>query len=166
MQVNAAQKSGSLFGIVDSRMGEYPSEYVENFIALAVRCCQDKPEMRPCILDVVRELENVLQLVPESMSMSDITSLQSHSTSSTTNTSFSNNVSKYAQMSSDVSGSDLTTTVMPTFIPRQHLYILATSEGFSLYCSLPFVCSPSSKGLIFDRYMFQHQPKHFFSQGS
>ncbi|KAL2924306.1 hypothetical protein RDABS01_028679 [Bienertia sinuspersici] len=33
-EVNAAQKSGSLFGIIDSRMGDYPSECVERFIAL------------------------------------------------------------------------------------------------------------------------------------
>ncbi|KMT06488.1 hypothetical protein BVRB_7g156650 isoform A [Beta vulgaris subsp. vulgaris] len=114
-EVNTAQKSGSLFGIIDSRMGTYPSECVEKFIALAVRCCQDKPDMRPCMLEVVRELENVLQLIPESMTMSDTTSLQSRSSSTTTSLT---NVSKFARMPSDISGSDLTTTVMPTITPR------------------------------------------------
>ncbi|XP_021767444.1 probable LRR receptor-like serine/threonine-protein kinase At1g06840 isoform X3 [Chenopodium quinoa] len=116
-EVNAAQKSGSLFGIVDSKMGDYPSECVERFIALALRCSQDKPEMRPSMLDVVRELENFLQLVPESMIMSDTSSLQLRSSSSTTTTSLTN-VSKFARTSSDVSGSDLTTTVLPTITPR------------------------------------------------
>ncbi|XP_021865966.2 probable LRR receptor-like serine/threonine-protein kinase At1g06840 isoform X1 [Spinacia oleracea] len=113
-EVNAAQKSGSLFDIIDTRMGTYPSECVERFIALGLRCCQDKPEMRPCMLDVVRELENVLQLVPDSMTMSDTTSLQSCSSSSTTNPS----LNKFARMTSDVSGSDLTSTVLPTLAPR------------------------------------------------
>lgn len=118
-EVNVAQKSGSLFGIIDNRMGAYPSECVERFIALAVRCCQDKPEMRPSMLDVVRELENVLQLAPDSMTLCDTTFLQSSSSSSTITTSTSlTNVSNFTRMSSDVSGSDLTTTVMPTITPR------------------------------------------------
>ncbi|XP_021723320.1 probable LRR receptor-like serine/threonine-protein kinase At1g06840 [Chenopodium quinoa] len=116
-EVNAAQKSGSLFDIIDSKMGDYPSECVERFIELALRCCQDKPEMRPSMLDVVRELENLLQLVPDSMIMSNTSSLQFRSSSSTTTTSLTN-VSKFARMSSDVSGSDLTTTVLPTITPR------------------------------------------------
>ncbi|KAL2899742.1 hypothetical protein RDABS01_024824 [Bienertia sinuspersici] len=115
-EVNAAQKSGSLFGIIDSRMGDYPSECVERFIALGLSCCQDKPEMRPSMTDVVRELEDVLQLLPESMAMSDNNTSRS-SSSITTTTSFSN-VSKYGRMASDVSGSDLTSTIMHSITPR------------------------------------------------
>ncbi|KAL2899739.1 hypothetical protein RDABS01_024821 [Bienertia sinuspersici] len=115
-EVNAAQNSGSLFSIIDRRMGAYPSEYVERFISLAMRCCQDKPEMRPSMLDVVRELESMLQLLTESMAISDTnTSLQFRSFRTATP---STNVSKYTQMSYDVSGSDLTSTVFSAIKPR------------------------------------------------
>ena len=117
-----AEESGSLFGIIDSRMGAYPSECVERFIGLALRCCEDKPERRPCILDVVRELENLVLLLPESMNLSDTSSFQSRTTctTATTTTTASTTTSfiVYARMPSDVSGSDLTTTVMPAVPPR------------------------------------------------
>lgn len=60
-----AHHSGMLFSIIDSRMGSYPSECVERFVGLALKCCEDKPEDRPSILDVVRELENLLHILPE-----------------------------------------------------------------------------------------------------
>lgn len=49
-------------------MGPYPSECVEKFIALALKCCEDKPEDRPSMLDVVRELEtiqSILNMMPD-----------------------------------------------------------------------------------------------------
>lgn len=49
-------------------MGSYPSECVEKFVALALKCCEDKPEDRPSMLDVVRELEtiqSILNLMPD-----------------------------------------------------------------------------------------------------
>ncbi|KAK3017754.1 hypothetical protein RJ639_005070 [Escallonia herrerae] len=64
-EVNLAHQSGTMFSIIDSRMGSYPSHCVEKFIALALRCCLDKPEERPAMLDVVRELENIMKMVPE-----------------------------------------------------------------------------------------------------
>lgn len=64
-EVNMAHHSGMLFSIIDSRMGSYPSECVERFVGLALKCCEDKPEDRPSILDVVRELENLLHILPE-----------------------------------------------------------------------------------------------------
>ncbi|KAL2509784.1 putative LRR receptor-like serine/threonine-protein kinase [Forsythia ovata] len=64
-EVNMTQKSGTLFSIIDSRMGSYPSECMEKFVPLALSCCQDKPEERPSMLEVVRELENILRLVPD-----------------------------------------------------------------------------------------------------
>ncbi|KAL2484960.1 Leucine-rich repeat protein kinase family protein [Abeliophyllum distichum] len=64
-EVNMTQKSGTLFSIIDRRMGSYPSECMEKFVPLALSCCQDKPEERPSMLEVVRELENILRLVPD-----------------------------------------------------------------------------------------------------
>ncbi|KAL2532069.1 ABC transporter B family member 11 [Abeliophyllum distichum] len=61
-KVNMTQKSGTLFSIIDSRMGSYRSKCMEKFVPLAFSCCQDKPEERPSMLEVVRELENILRL--------------------------------------------------------------------------------------------------------
>ncbi|KAK9723761.1 hypothetical protein RND81_05G023700 [Saponaria officinalis] len=110
-EVTAANKSGSVSDIIDSRMSNYSSECVERFIALAVRCCQDKTEMRPSMLDVVRELENILQTLPESMTMSDTSSMPSINSSTSLSTAFPHSTSY-------VSGSDLVTGVIPTIVPR------------------------------------------------
>lgn len=117
-EVSAAYQSGSFLGIIDSRMGVYPSECVERLIELALRCCEDKPEMRPGMLEVVRELEDVMQMVPESMTMSDTTSVLSHGSSTSSSTSLMSIIPKYARTSSDVSGSYLTSTILPNANPR------------------------------------------------
>ncbi|CAK7343492.1 unnamed protein product [Dovyalis caffra] len=57
--VNAACQSGIMFSIVDPKMGPYPSDCVKKFMDLALKCCQDEPEERPSMLEVVRELENI-----------------------------------------------------------------------------------------------------------
>ncbi|XP_074311941.1 putative LRR receptor-like serine/threonine-protein kinase At1g06840 isoform X2 [Silene latifolia] len=85
-EVNLALKSGPLLDIVDKRMKGYSCDNVERFIALTMRCCEEKPEMRPSMLDVVRELENILKIDPESTIMSDSISLQSTCTSTTQST--------------------------------------------------------------------------------
>ncbi|XP_074277113.1 putative LRR receptor-like serine/threonine-protein kinase At1g06840 isoform X2 [Silene latifolia] len=108
-EVSAAHKSGTLLEIIDSRMNGYSCECVERFIALARRCCEDKPETRPSMLDVVRELEDILQMAPESITMSDTTSISSSSTNLSV---------AYPHSSSYVSGSDLITGVTPTIAPR------------------------------------------------
>ncbi|KAH9622394.1 hypothetical protein KSS87_023328 [Heliosperma pusillum] len=108
-EVSAAHKSGTLLDIIDSRMNGYSCECVERFIALARRCCGDKPETRPSMLDVVRELEDILQMVPDSITMSDTTSISSSST---------NLSAAYPHSSPYVSGSDLITGITPTIAPR------------------------------------------------
>ncbi|KAK9920196.1 hypothetical protein M0R45_028755 [Rubus argutus] len=62
-EVNMAHQSGLMFSIIDSRMGSYPSECVERFVALALRCCHDKQDDRPSMLDVVRELETIIKIM-------------------------------------------------------------------------------------------------------
>ncbi|KAA8517566.1 hypothetical protein F0562_017804 [Nyssa sinensis] len=103
-EVNLAHQSGVMFSIIDSRMGSYPSECVERFVALALRCCQDRPEERPSMLDVVRELENILQMMPE-------TGLNISSSSSAY-------ASRDPYISSNVSGGDLISGAIPTITPR------------------------------------------------
>ncbi|KAJ1388223.1 Protein kinase-like domain superfamily, partial [Sesbania bispinosa] len=73
--VNAACQSGMTLSIIDSRMGCYPSDCVEKFLTLALSCCHDNPEERPSMPDVVRELENILEMLQETeTNSSDVTS--------------------------------------------------------------------------------------------
>ncbi|KVH94995.1 Leucine-rich repeat-containing protein [Cynara cardunculus var. scolymus] len=91
---------------VNNRMGSYPSECIEKFALLALWCCKDKPEKRPSMLDVVRELEHILEkmpetgdelLEPESKSFMELSSLDS---------------------SSNIPGSNLTSGGNPIVYPR------------------------------------------------
>lgn len=69
-QVNSAYQSGNIFSIIDSQMGAYPSECVGKFVSLALKCCQDETDMRPSMSEVVRELEVIWRMTPESDVMS------------------------------------------------------------------------------------------------
>ncbi|XP_024981843.1 probable LRR receptor-like serine/threonine-protein kinase At1g06840 isoform X2 [Cynara cardunculus var. scolymus] len=105
-EVKVAHQTGTMFSIVDNRMGSYPSECIEKFALLALWCCKDKPEKRPSMLDVVRELEHILEkmpetgdelLEPESKSFMELSSLDS---------------------SSNIPGSNLTSGGNPIVYPR------------------------------------------------
>ncbi|XP_052735155.1 probable LRR receptor-like serine/threonine-protein kinase At1g06840 isoform X2 [Vigna angularis] len=119
-EVNIAYQSGVIFSIIDGRMGSYPSEHVEKFLTLALKCCEDEPEARPRMAEVVRELENIWSTMPESdtkkaefmssdSGKTDIHSIPSSSSASTMKTPF---------VSGDVSGSDLVSGVIPSIKPR------------------------------------------------
>ncbi|KAF5737307.1 hypothetical protein HS088_TW13G00186 [Tripterygium wilfordii] len=112
-EVNMAHKSGTMFSIIDSKMGSYPSECVDRFLNLALACCHDKPENRPPMLDVVRELENILKMMPET----DFIFPESSSTHSGQSAS-SSYVNRDLYMSSDIVGSDLISDVTSTITPR------------------------------------------------
>ncbi|PWA97442.1 protein kinase-like domain-containing protein [Artemisia annua] len=62
--VKLANQAGTMLSITDNRMGSYPSECIEKFVSLALWCCNDKPDKRPSMLDVVRELEHILEKMP------------------------------------------------------------------------------------------------------
>ncbi|KAI3819154.1 hypothetical protein L1987_12979 [Smallanthus sonchifolius] len=64
-EVKIAHQTGIVFSIIDNRMGSYPFECVEKFVSLALSCCNDKPEKRPSMLDVVHELEHILEKMPK-----------------------------------------------------------------------------------------------------
>lgn len=121
-QVNVAYQSGVIFSIIDGRMGSYPSEHVEKFLTLAMKCCEDEPEARPSMTEVVRELENIWSTMPESDTKraefisSDSGKADSHSTPSSSSASAS--VMKTPFVSGDVSGSDLVSGVIPSIKPR------------------------------------------------
>ncbi|KAB1211956.1 hypothetical protein CJ030_MR5G023736 [Morella rubra] len=65
-QVNISHQSGKIFSVIDGRMGSYPFECVAKFVTLALKCCQDEPDSRPSMAEVVRELENIWHMMPES----------------------------------------------------------------------------------------------------
>ncbi|KAF8397090.1 hypothetical protein HHK36_015997 [Tetracentron sinense] len=114
--VNVVYQSGMIFSIIDSRMGSYPSECIKKFIDLALKCCKDKPETRPSVLEVVRELENILHMMPESDTMlSESTASCSRNSTSPSSSAY---VSRDPYMSSYVLGSDLVSGAVPTIIPR------------------------------------------------
>ncbi|XP_027337734.1 probable LRR receptor-like serine/threonine-protein kinase At1g06840 [Abrus precatorius] len=119
-EVNVAYQSGVIFSIIDGRMGSYPSEHVEKFLALALKCCEDEPDARPKMAEVVRELETIWSTMPESdtkraeslTSDSGSGKIDIHSTPS------SSSAMKTPFVSGDVSGSDLVSGVIPSIKPR------------------------------------------------
>ncbi|KAG4377825.1 hypothetical protein GLYMA_18G217000v4 [Glycine max] len=120
-EVNTARQSGTIYSIIDSRMGLYPSDCLDKFLTLALRCCQDNPEERPSMLDVVRELEDIITMLPEPETLfSDVSLLNSGNIAppSSATTSTSNVTREEQHMSSYVSGSDLVSDVIPTVVPR------------------------------------------------
>lgn len=113
-----AHQSGMTFSIIDNRMGSYPSNCVEKFLALALSCCHEKPEKRPSMLDVVRELEDILKMMPETdTTISESTSTFSSKLYSSASSSY---ITREPYTSSNVSGSDLISGVVPSISPRWH----------------------------------------------
>ncbi|KAM2777838.1 hypothetical protein PS2_010129 [Malus domestica] len=114
-EVNLAYQAGLVFSIIDKRMGSYPSKCVERFLDLALRCCNEKPDKRPHMLEVVREIENILKIMPATNTMFS-PSTSSYSDQSPTSSSFM--TGDRSNMSSSLAGSDLTSDVVPTIKPR------------------------------------------------
>ncbi|KAI7750729.1 hypothetical protein M8C21_013031 [Ambrosia artemisiifolia] len=106
-EVKIAHQEGIMFSIIDNKMGSYPSEWVEKFVSLALRCCNDKPEKRPSMSDVVHELEHILEKIPEmGVDFSEPESSSFVKTSSSFNS------------SSIVPGSDINSGGDSIFLPR------------------------------------------------
>jgi len=70
-QVNVAYESSEISSFVDESMGSYPFEHAEKFLNLALKCCEDEPEPRPKMAEVVRELENICSVMSDSDTMRD-----------------------------------------------------------------------------------------------
>ncbi|KAI4324548.1 hypothetical protein MLD38_030028 [Melastoma candidum] len=114
-EVNMANESGMMFSIIDNKMGSYPAECIEKFVALSLRCCHPKPEDRPSASEVVRELENIIKMMPESDNI--LTETSSVYTRKTFPPS-SSYMSRNTDISLGISGSDLVSGVVPTINPR------------------------------------------------
>ncbi|KAE8009562.1 hypothetical protein FH972_005993 [Carpinus fangiana] len=115
-EVNVAYQSGMIFGIIDGQMGSYPSDYVVKFLSLALKCCQDEIDARPSMAEVVRELENIWVMMPDS-DIRNADPMVVDVVKDMTPPSSSFNVKHpYALM--DLSGSNLDSGVVPTITPR------------------------------------------------
>ncbi|CAA2967587.1 probable LRR receptor-like serine threonine-kinase At1g06840 [Olea europaea subsp. europaea] len=115
-EVNIAYRSSMIFSIIDEGMGSYSSECVEKFINLALKCCQDETDSRPSMAEVVRELENIWLMIPESdTKISE--SIDIDPKKDITPPSSSNKLTR-PYVSQDISSSDLVSGVIPTITPR------------------------------------------------
>nr|AMM43063.1 LRR-RLK [Vernicia montana] len=115
-EVNVSYQSGMIFSVIDGRMGSYPSDCVEKFLNLAMKCCKDETDARPSMADVVRELETIWLMMPESdTKTTDRMSIDHEKTVSSPS---SSSMVRHPYVSSDVSGSDLVSGVIPSITPR------------------------------------------------
>ncbi|XP_010543142.2 PREDICTED: probable LRR receptor-like serine/threonine-protein kinase At5g37450 [Tarenaya hassleriana] len=99
-EVREACESGMMMSIIDRSMGRYTWECGKRFMELALKCCQDKPEARPTMLEIVRELENLYVMLPDLEKSDSSSPIQS-------NISFS-----------EFTGSELVSGVIPSIRPR------------------------------------------------
>ncbi|GJX87328.1 probable LRR receptor-like serine/threonine-protein kinase isoform X2 [Tanacetum coccineum] len=107
---------------MDNRMGSYPSESIAKFVSLILRCCNDKPDKRPSILDVVRELEHILEKMSERGTDFSEPESRSFVESSSTSSFYS---------SSNVPGSDLSSGGNP--ISDEFQEYVTSSLSFEFY---------------------------------
>jgi len=108
-----------IYSIIESRMGFYPSHCLDKFLSLALRCCQDKPEERPSMVDVVRELDDIAAMLSKGheASFPDVTIDRSGEMAPSS--SLGSNASREDQRKyAYVSGSNLVSDVIPTVVPR------------------------------------------------
>ncbi|KAL3839924.1 hypothetical protein ACJIZ3_024515 [Penstemon smallii] len=119
-EVNTTHQSGMMFSIIDRSIGQYPSEGVKKFMALAMRCSSDETKDRPLMLEVVRELEDISSMHPESdNTTSEFLNLNlssgGTSVASAPSTSVYDRRSTY--LTRDLSGGDLVSGVIHSIMP-------------------------------------------------
>lgn len=113
--MNASYQSGLMFSVIDDSMGSYPSECIERFVSLALRCCRDETDARPSMAEIVRELENIWRMTPEADVTRVSNSMDSENSKVGTPSSYSR---EEPYTMADISGSNLLSGVMPTISPR------------------------------------------------
>ncbi|GKV09586.1 hypothetical protein SLEP1_g21064 [Rubroshorea leprosula] len=117
-EVNIAYRSGIIFSVIDGRMGSYPSECVEKFVSLAMKCCQDETNSRPSMTEVVQTLQTIWLMMPEYFGPLPAESMEGDSEKTSSTPASSSSIVNNSYMSSDVSGSDLVSGVIPTITPK------------------------------------------------
>ncbi|KAJ1422956.1 Serine/threonine-protein kinase, active site [Sesbania bispinosa] len=83
----------------------------------ALKCCQDEPEARPKMEQVVRVLENICSMMPDSDTMR-VEYITNDSGRGAIGTPSSSSVVRTPFVSADVSGSNLVSGVIPSINPR------------------------------------------------
>ncbi|KAM4083639.1 hypothetical protein ACJW30_08G074000 [Castanea mollissima] len=118
-EVDVASKSDMIFSVIDGRMGSYPPKCVVKFLNLALTCCGDETDARPSMAEVVRELESIWHMMPDSDIISVgpvVTNAEKVATPpSSSSTSTSTVKDSYA---SEISGIELVSGVVPSIVPR------------------------------------------------
>ncbi|KAL3565898.1 hypothetical protein D5086_033944 [Populus alba] len=115
-EVKVAYQSGMIFSVIDERMGSYPSDCVDKFLTLAMKCCNEETDARPSMADVVRELEGIWHMMSESDTTTTVTISTDNGKEMTPPSSSSMMMNPC--VSSEVSGSDLVSGAVPTITPR------------------------------------------------
>ncbi|GKV44008.1 hypothetical protein SLEP1_g51237 [Rubroshorea leprosula] len=106
-EVNIVYQSGTIFSVIDGRMGSYPSECVEKFVNLAMKCCQDEIDSRPSIVEVVQTLETIGLMMPRYSDPLLVESMKGDPEKTSTAPPLSSSKVKNLYTSLYVSGSDL-----------------------------------------------------------
>lgn len=104
-----ANECGTVQSMADSRMGQSSPEKVMKLAELALWCCEDRPEMRPSMSKVVKELESICQSGKETDVFSETTTLLYTKTSSSSSSS---------PIPSSFSGSNLDSGFLEAVKPR------------------------------------------------
>lgn len=104
-----ANESGTIQSMADSRMGQSSPDKVMKLAGLALWCCEDRPEMRPSMSKVVKELESICQSVKETDMFSETTTLLYTKTSSSSSSS---------PVPSSLTGSNLDSAFFESVKPR------------------------------------------------
>ncbi|KAK4606927.1 hypothetical protein RGQ29_000942 [Quercus rubra] len=114
--VNVACKSGMIFSIIDGKMGSYPPKCVMKFLNLALKCCEDETDARPSMAEVVRELESIWHMMPDS----DIVLANPLDTDveKVVTTPSSSSMVKDPYVSSEISNTKLVSGAIPSMTPR------------------------------------------------
>lgn len=118
LQVNIAYNSGIVFSVIDERMGSYPSECVQKFINLALKCCKDDPDERPSMAQVVRELENIWTMMPEKDTEMTESTMSYPGKEVMSSPPSSSSFVTTSYVSENVTGSDLISGAIPSVAPR------------------------------------------------
>ncbi|KAK4802547.1 hypothetical protein SAY86_000750 [Trapa natans] len=112
-EANMAKGSGNLSSIIDPKMGTYPKDCIEKFTLLSLKCSDDNPDKRPSMLDVVRELEAIIKMMPETDGLFSETSSMHFAPSFAESSSYNE-----SHIFSNVSGSDFNSEIISKVIAR------------------------------------------------
>ncbi|XP_062171198.1 probable LRR receptor-like serine/threonine-protein kinase At1g06840 [Alnus glutinosa] len=115
-EVNVAYQSGKIFSVIDGGMGSCPSECLVIFATLALQCCQNETDARPSMAEVVRELERIWLMMPESdIGIADPMVIDAEKVVTPPSSSYR---LKNYYMWSDASGSNLVSGEISSITPR------------------------------------------------